>query len=114
LSTCVFCAIAAGTIPATLLHRDDDVLAFQDIAPKAPVHVLVIPRKHIESLNAAEPADAELFGRMLLVCRDLASRQKVDRTGYRLVTNCGSQAGQTVAHLHFHLLGGREMEWPPG
>lgn len=114
MSECIFCSIAEGKIPAKIAHRDDEIVAFHDVAPKAPTHLLVIPVRHVESVNGASAADAALLGRMLLVCKDLAAREGIDRTGYRIVTNTGRGAGQSVFHLHFHLLGGRELGWPPG
>jgi histidine triad (HIT) family protein len=113
MSDCLFCKIVDGEIPAKKVHEDDDVVAFEDINPQAPVHLLIIPRRHIASLNDAAPADAELLGRVVLAARRLAEARGV-ATGYRLVNNCGESAGQSVFHLHFHLLGGRAMRWPPG
>ncbi len=111
---CVFCKIASEEIPADLLYEDDDVLAFRDLNPQAPVHVLIIPRKHIRSLDSLWDADTEIIGKIAILARDLARRLGVAESGYRLVNNCGIQAGQTVPHLHFHLLGGRNLGWPPG
>jgi len=113
MSACVFCKIVSGDIPGKIVHRDDDVVAFEDLSPQAPVHLLIVPRKHIASLNEALEADRELLGRMLLVARDLAAKKAV-AGGYRLVNNCGAPAGQSVFHIHLHLLGGRVMAWPPG
>jgi histidine triad (HIT) family protein len=113
MSECVFCRIASGGIPARIVHRDDHVLAFEDLNPQAPVHLLIVPLKHIASLNDASAADRELLGRMWLLARDLAAEKKV-AAGYRVVTNCGAPAGQSVFHIHLHLLGGRAMAWPPG
>jgi histidine triad (HIT) family protein len=113
MSECVFCRIVAGDIPARKVHEDDDLLAFHDLQPQAPVHVLLIPRRHIASLNEAEPADAALLGRLLLAARRIAEDLGTG-SGYRVVNNCGSSAGQSVFHVHFHLLGGRTMGWPPG
>jgi histidine triad (HIT) family protein len=114
MSECVFCAIADGKIPAKVAYRDDEILAFHDVSPKAPVHLLVIPLRHVETLNEASDSDAALLGRVLLRCKELAAVEGVDRTGYRVVTNCGEGAGQSVLHVHFHLLGGRPLGWPPG
>ena len=111
MSDCLFCKIVAGEIPADKIFEDDEFVAFNDIRPQAPVHALVIPRKHIESLDDAD--DAELLGRLLLAVRRLAAETGV-AGGYRVVTNCGAPAGQSVFHIHFHLLGGRSMGWPPG
>jgi histidine triad (HIT) family protein len=113
MSECVFCRIASGAIPATIVHRDDDLVAFRDLSPQAPVHLLIVPRRHIASLDAAQEGDRDLLGRLLLLARNLAAREGVGG-GYRLVNNCGAQAGQSVPHFHFHLLGGRAMTWPPG
>ena len=113
MNACVFCKIVCGDIPGKIVHRDDHVVAFEDLSPQAPVHLLIVPCKHIASLNEASDADRELLGRMLLVARDLAAEKAV-AGGYRLVNNCGAPAGQSVFHLHLHLLGGRIMSWPPG
>jgi len=113
MSDCLFCKIAAGEIPAKLVHQDDDVIAFHDISPQAPVHLLVVPRRHLASLDEAAGEDGELLGRILLTIRRLARELGVE-TGYRVVNNCGASAGQSVFHIHFHLLGGRPMGWPPG
>ena len=113
MSDCLFCKIAAGEIPSDRVYEDDDVIAFRDISPQAPVHVLVVPRRHLASLDEAAEADGELLGRILLVIQRLARKLGVD-TGYRVVNNCGASAGQSVFHIHFHLLGGRPMGWPPG
>ena len=109
----IFKRIIDGEIPADIVYEDDRCLAFRDNNPQAPSHVLLIPRKEITSLDALEAEDAELMGHMLLVIRDLA-RQLGLSGGYRLVTNCGTDGGQSVFHLHFHLLGGRSLDWPPG
>ncbi len=114
MSDCIFCRIAAREIPASIVHEDDEVVAFRDVHPQAPVHLLIVPRRHVASLAEAADADGGLLGRILLVARDLAVREGIDASGWRLVTNRGPGAGQTVLHLHFHLLGGRGMTWPPG
>jgi len=113
MSDCVFCKIASGEIPATIVHDDDDVVAFKDLNPQAPVHVLIIPRRHIASLDEATEDHRDLLGRLLLVAKELAATEGVEG-GYRLVNNCGAPAGQSVFHIHVHLLGGRAMGWPPG
>ena len=113
-SDCLFCRIASGGIPANVVYQDDHLVAFRDINPQAPVHVLVIPRQHLPSLDAAEDAHRELLGRMLLAARDLARADGIAEDGYRAVLNVGGDGGQTVAHLHLHLLGGRGLGWPPG
>ena len=112
-SDCLFCKIVEGQIPADKVHEDDDVIAFRDINPQAPVHLLVVPRRHIASLNDASSEDQALLGRILLAARNLARKEGVG-SGYRVVNNCGESAGQSVFHLHFHVLGGRALTWPPG
>lgn len=112
MSDCLFCRIAAGEIPSKPVYSDDRVYAFYDIAPKAPTHVLVIPRRHLAKLSDAGPADQELLGEV--VARATAIARELGLEHYRLVANNGEGAGQTVFHLHFHLLGGRALTWPPG
>ena len=107
--TCIFCKIAAGTIPATIVHQDDDVVAFRDIAPQAPTHLVLIPRVHFAGLNDLTPEHAPILGKLALVAQRLAREEGRDGSGWRLVANCGPDAGQTVFHMHFHLLGGRPM-----
>ncbi len=114
MSDCLFCSIAAGDIPATLVHQDDVVVAFRDINPQAPTHILVIPREHIASAAELTAAQDPLWARLLHVSQQLAVSEDIDQTGYRIVTNVGRDGGQTVNHLHLHLLGGRAMTWPPG
>jgi histidine triad (HIT) family protein len=111
---CVFCKIASGEIPCDRVYSDDYVLAFNDLTPKAPTHILVIPKRHVANLAEAEETDRELLGRLLLACGDVAARAGIDQTGYRVVTNSGADGGQSVGHLHFHILGGRPLAWPPG
>ncbi len=111
---CIFCKIAQKEIPSTIVYEDEDVIAFNDLNPEAPVHVLVIPKKHIESLNTATAEDQQLLGKIMLAIQKIAAEQGIAENGYRVVTNCGVQGGQTVMHLHFHLMGGREMLWPAG
>jgi len=110
---CLFCGIAAGAIPADVVYEDPDVVAFRDIAPRAPTHVLVIPRRHIADAHSLTDADGEILARLFEVMRRIAGDAGLG-DGYRIVTNVGPQAGQSVFHLHFHLLGGRTMSWPPG
>ncbi|MBE7182071.1 MAG: histidine triad nucleotide-binding protein [Terriglobus roseus] len=110
---CLFCKIVSGAIPAKRLHETEDVLAFADINPQAPVHVLVIPKRHIRSHAHALPEDAGLLGRLFSEAGEIARAQHLDQ-GYRLVVNTGVDGGQTVDHLHVHILGGRPMGWPPG
>ncbi len=111
---CLFCKIAAGDIPADVVHRDDRVVAFRDINPQAPTHVLVIPTEHVASLDAAAPEHQELLGELLLAAQAVARTEGLSDAGYRVVTNVGPHGGQTVHHLHIHVLGGRPMGWPPG
>jgi len=113
-ANCLFCRIAAGEIPAKKVHEDADVIAFNDINPQAPTHVLVIPRRHIASLDAMTDADAATIGTTVLKATQIARDLHLDADGYRLVVNNGEGAGQTVFHIHFHLLGGRAFGWPPG
>lgn len=112
-SDCLFCRIATGEIPSEQVYADDDVLAFRDIQPRAPTHLLVIPRRHVRSAHDLGDSDGELLGRLFSVMRRLADDAGLG-SGYRIVTNVGPDAGQSVEHLHFHLLGGRHMSWPPG
>lgn len=111
---CLFCRIVAGEVPADRVAEGDGWLAFRDIDPQAPVHVLIIPTRHVESVGALRADDADLAGRLVLAAADTARSLGVDDDGYRIVTNRGEKAGQSVFHLHLHLLGGRPMEWPPG
>jgi histidine triad (HIT) family protein len=113
-SDCLFCRILRGEIPAELVHSDPEVVAFRDIHPQAPTHILIIPRAHIPSVNELGSGQAELMGRLFLVARELAGEEGVSEEGYRMVVNAGPAAGQTVFHIHLHLLGGRDMRWPPG
>jgi histidine triad (HIT) family protein len=114
VTDCLFCSIAAGDIPATVVYEDDVVMAFRDINPQAPTHILVIPREHIGSAAELTPAQDPTWARLLHVSQQLAEREDIAQGGYRLVTNVGRDGGQTVDHLHLHLLGGRAMTWPPG
>lgn len=111
---CLFCKIAAGTIPAKLLYQDDNIVAFEDINPQAPHHKIIVPRKHIATVNDLTTADGELIGQMTLVATKLAKELGIAEKGYRLVMNCNAAGGQTVFHIHMHLIGGRSMTWPPG
>jgi histidine triad (HIT) family protein len=110
--TCLFCRIIRREIPATIVWEDAHSLAFRDIDPKAPTHVLVIPKTHVASLN--EATDATMLGRLMLAAREIAAEEGISESGYRVVVNTGAGAGQTVFHLHLHLLGGRKLTWPPG
>jgi histidine triad (HIT) family protein len=109
----IFQRIIDKEIPAKIVYEDDRCLAFHDVAPQAPTHILVIPKRPIVSATMIEDADANLIAHLWVVIRDIAKQQKLDR-GYRVVVNCGRDGGQSVDHLHFHLLGGRQMTWPPG
>jgi histidine triad (HIT) family protein len=111
---CVFCRIVAGNSPATILLRDEQVTAFRDLHPVAPTHILIVPNKHIESVNALELADEALVGHIFTVARMLAEREGIDTSGYRIINNTGVHGGQTVFHLHFHLIGGKRMKYPMG
>ncbi|RMG68285.1 MAG: histidine triad nucleotide-binding protein [Calditrichaeota bacterium] len=111
---CIFCDIVAGKMPARTVYEDDQVVAFHDINPQAPTHVLIVPRAHIPRLQDAAEEQATLIGRLLLAANRVAERLGLDRSGYRVVINNGPDALQTVYHLHLHLLGGRRMSWPPG
>ncbi len=115
MADCLFCRIVAGEIPATILKRSEEALAFRDIDAKAPVHLLVIPTTHVAAVRAAKGADGErLLGRLLAFAAEIAAEQGLDPDGYRIVTNTGKNAGQSVDHLHLHVLGGRKLTWPPG
>ena len=114
MSNCLFCRIVAGEIPAKIAYEDDDVIAFHDLNPQAPLHVLVIPRKHIATINDIQPDDAALIGKLTLAAKQVAADAGYAEDGYRVVMNCGADAGQTVFHIHLHLLAGRHLSWPPG
>lgn len=114
MSDCIFCRIVRGEIEARIAYEDDELIAFHDVAPQAPTHILVIPRDHVSTLFDLDPEDAGLLGRMQMAAIRLARELGLDRSGFRLVTNCLEDAGQSVFHIHLHLLGGRRMEWPPG
>ena len=112
--TCLFCRIARGEIPAEVVRSTPDVVAFRDINPQAPTHILIIPRQHIPSVTELTSQGAEVMGQLFLMARELAREEGIDEGGYRMVVNAGADAGQTVFHIHLHLLGGRGMGWPPG
>lgn len=114
MQDCLFCRMAAGEISPDMVHEDEELIAFRDINPQAPLHVLVVPRRHIPTINDLEAEDAALAGRMILAARRIAAEEGVDEAGYRLVFNCQEGAGQSVFHLHLHLLAGRRLGWPPG
>jgi histidine triad (HIT) family protein len=110
--SCIFCRIARGEVPAQMLSHNKEMAAFRDLNPQAPVHILIVPTKHIKSLDDVN--DFDLLGRMMALAAAIARQEKVSKTGYRTVINTGKNGGQSVDHLHIHLLGGREMSWPPG
>ena len=114
MSDCLFCSIAAGDIPCTEVFADDDFVAFRDIDPKAPTHVLVIPRRHLASLTELQAEDADLMGRLMVRATSIARDEGLAPGGFRFVVNCGEDGGQTVGHIHLHILGGRPLAWPPG
>ena len=114
MSDCLFCKIASGEIPTDLIFENEEIVAFRDIDPQAPVHVLIIPRQHIPTLFDTSSDHSELLGRMQHAAIELARSLNLDESGFRLVTNCLEGGGQSVFHLHLHLLGGRQMAWPPG
>ena len=109
MTDCIFCRIAAGEIPSNLVYQDDHVVAFPDIHPAAPVHVLVVPRKHVESIAHLEDGDLEIAGRLMLAARTVAQQAGVAESGYRVIANIGREGGQTVPHLHLHVIGGRQL-----
>ena len=112
--SCVFCKIAHKQIPARIVFENDRVLAFEDATPQAPVHILVIPKAHIEKTSDLASADIPMVGELVLVAKDLAQQRNIDQSGYRIVLNCNRDAGQEVFHIHLHMLGGRKFSWPPG
>lgn len=111
---CLFCRIAKGEIPSKVVREDEQVYAFRDIDPKAPTHVLIIPRRHIASVNDLSESDGDIIGRLFLAAREIVAAEGLAKGGYRLVMNTGPDAGQAVPHIHLHVLGGRRMSWPPG
>jgi len=114
MSECLFCRIAAGEIPAKIVFNDEKVVAFEDIKPQAPIHIIIIPRKHIPTVLDLDEEDRELVGLMHLVANQIAAEKSLTQDGFRLVTNCKKSAGQEIFHLHIHMLGGRAFGWPPG
>ena len=114
MTDCIFCKIAAGEIETDFVYEDDQVVAFRDLDPQAPTHVLVIPRAHIATTNDLTAENADLVGRMTLAAKQIAERDGIAERGYRMVLNCNPEAGQSVFHIHLHVLGGRPMGWPPG
>ena len=111
---CLFCKILAGEIPADIIFESDDAIAFRDINPQAPTHALIIPRRHVATINDLEEGDAALVGNLFLAAKKIAADEGIADAGYRVAMNCNEAAGQTVFHLHLHLLGGRQLGWPPG
>ena len=114
MDNCIFCRIVEGGIPANIVYQDDQVLAFEDINAQAPVHILVIPKRHVAAVQDCREGDQALLGHLLLTCSKIAGMKNLAESGYRIVTNTGAESGQTVFHLHLHVLGGRHMAWPPG
>lgn len=114
MSECAFCRIVACQTEGDIIYQDEEITAFRDINPQAPQHILIVPNRHIPTLNHTGEEDAPLLGQMLGLARELANREGLAERGYRLVINCGPEAGQSIYHLHLHLLGGRPMLWPPG
>jgi histidine triad (HIT) family protein len=114
VTDCLFCKIIAGEIPSTAVYSDDTTYAFRDINPQAPVHVLVVPRRHIARISDASPDDEVMLGQLLFVAAEIARQEGISDAGYRLVVNCGENGQQAVDHLHVHVVGGRLMTWPPG
>jgi histidine triad (HIT) family protein len=111
---CIFCKMASGEIQPDIVHETDNVLAFRDQNPQAPTHIVLIPRSHIATLNDLQAADQDLIGEIVLAATEVARKEGIAERGYRLVANCHADGGQTVFHIHFHLVGGRSMDWPPG
>jgi histidine triad (HIT) family protein len=114
MHSCIFCRIVNKDLKASVVFEDESILAFEDINPKAPTHTLIIPKRHIESVDTLQEEDQLVIGRLFIVARDLARQKSIHHTGYRTVINTGPHAGQSVPHIHLHLMGGRAMRWPPG
>jgi len=111
---CLFCKVLAGEIPADIIYESESAIAFRDINPQAPTHALVIPRKHIATINALQSGDEEIVGQLFMAAKAVAEQEGIADAGYRAVMNCNEGAGQTVFHIHLHVLGGRQLDWPPG
>jgi histidine triad (HIT) family protein len=111
---CIFCRIASHEVSSTIVYEDEHIIAFEDIDPQAPVHVLVVPKRHIRSLSELKETEGELLDQILLTAKHVAALMHIEHSGFRVVLNCNPDGGQTVYHLHAHLLGGRKMNWPPG
>ncbi len=114
MDDCIFCKIASKKIPSDILYEDTDLVAFPDIGPQAPTHILIVPKRHVSDIMAMTAADRSWWDRIPAVAQEIAKKQRVDAGGFRLVVNCGANGGQAVAHVHVHLLGGRKLSWPPG
>ncbi len=114
MENCLFCKIATGQIPSKIVYQDQDVVAFEDINPQAPHHVLLIPRRHIASMSDLTLEDGPILAKLFIAAQELAHQMDIDESGFRFLTNVGPDSGQSVFHLHFHLLGGRRLGWPPG
>lgn len=114
MSDCLFCKMVSGEIEPDKVYESDDLLAFRDINPQAPIHILVVPKEHIATTNDLTQDHESLIGKMVLVARDIAKKEGIDESGYRIVLNCNQHGGQSVDHIHIHVLGGRQMMWPPG
>lgn len=114
MGECIFCKIINGEIPCSRVFEDDKILAFNDISPEAPTHVLIIPKEHISSVNELNDNNIDVIGHIFLKAKEIANKLGIDKEGYRIVTNCGKNGGQTVDHIHYHLMGGRKLQWPPG
>jgi histidine triad (HIT) family protein len=114
MTDCLFCKIRDGDIPGDIVFEDENVLAFNDVNPQAPVHILIIPKKHISTINDLEQGDEQVMGKLFSTAKKIAAEKGISDDGYRLVTNCNEGAGQTVFHIHMHMIAGRAMSWPPG
>jgi histidine triad (HIT) family protein len=114
MSECIFCKIAAGAFGTELVYQDDQLVAFRDLNPQAPTHILIIPKRHIATINEAVEQDAQMLGNMILASKTIAAQEGIAERGFRTVLNCNAEAGQSVFHIHLHVLGGRPMGWPPG
>ncbi|WP_130806617.1 histidine triad nucleotide-binding protein [Senegalia massiliensis] len=114
MSDCIFCKIVEKEIPSDVVYEDEKVIAFNDLEPQAPTHILIIPKKHISSLNTLKKEDLEVIAHIFGIIPKLAEEKGIKESGYRVVNNCGNDGGQTVGHIHFHILGGRSLQWPPG
>jgi histidine triad (HIT) family protein len=114
MDECIFCKIVRGEMPATIVHKDEEIIAFRDIHPVAPVHLLLVPNKHIPSVREVLPEDEPVLGRLFTLARELAAKEEIAKSGYRLIVNTGAHGGQVVFHLHMHLMGGQRMRHPIG